>query len=131
MALITSISISLFIIAGVAKAIMDTLQFHYPDSIFSKLNPKFWNPDLSWTNKYSDVSKLKLKTLIWNIPYPVFLTDAWHLFQFIFLNSLFLGAFGMIVIDVHSFIGAIAITILNRVAFGTAFYVFYNKFLLH
>jgi len=68
-----------------AKWIMDTLQFHFENSKYSKFkNQQFWNPKLSWENKYKEGSKLKkllLKTTL------VFATDAWHLFQFIHLNS--------------------------------------------
>lgn len=68
-----------------SKWIMDTLQFHYDKSFWKKLNHQdFWNPILSWDNKYIRKSKI----LTWLVKNPlVFLTDAYHMFQFIHLNS--------------------------------------------
>lgn len=45
----------LIIIASIAKAIMDKVNFHFDRSIFNnpeKFNPLFWNPDISWKNKW-------------------------------------------------------------------------------
>lgn len=57
------------------KAIADTLAHHYSTSIFSKYNPKYFDPSISWLNKYVDndatkgINKWKFQPL----------TDAWHL----------------------------------------------------
>ena len=79
----------LVMIAGAANAVMDKLQFHYNKSIFRNLPS--WNPDESWKNKW------KLNDEGDPIPgkerFPlsstalVFLTDAWHFFQFVMLSS--------------------------------------------
>ena len=76
-------------IAGAANAVMDKLVFHYNKSIFSKLPS--WNPNESWKNKW------KLDSEGNPIPgkerFPlsstalVFLTDAWHFFQFVMLSA--------------------------------------------
>ena len=43
----------LFILSGMFEAVMDKLQFHYEQSIFKNFkNQLFWNPDVSWKNKY-------------------------------------------------------------------------------
>jgi len=76
------ISLILVIISGMCNAIVDTISFKYYISIFSKLNPKFWNPEISWKNKYVDSNVTKgRKKLLWKINYPVQITDAWHLFK--------------------------------------------------
>jgi hypothetical protein len=80
----------LLIISGVCEAIMDTLNFHYHTSIFTKFNPQFWNPELSWKNKYVDGSKIKkwaFKTVL------VFTTDAWHLFKVLHTTTFVIGMF--------------------------------------
>jgi hypothetical protein len=81
------ISIILLFIAFISKGIMDTLQFHYNRSIyFTFKNQHWWDPSKSWANKYA----FKNKFLLWIFKGPlVFLTDAWHFFQFVFLNSMF------------------------------------------
>jgi hypothetical protein len=69
--------------AGMAKGVSDTLQFHYEKSVFANIqNEQWWNPDISWKNKYRDYDNgdtreayLGSRTLF------VWLTDAWHLAQ--------------------------------------------------
>lgn len=83
------ISIILIFFAGCCKGVMDTLQFHYSESIFSisAFNQQFWNPDLGWTNKDKNNNPNEGRKKWFNlIPVPVFLTDGWHRFQFLFLN---------------------------------------------
>ncbi len=60
---------------------MDVTSFHFETSIFSKLNPKFFNTKESWKEKYVDWdgSNHKRKKLIWNIDLPVCFTDSWHM----------------------------------------------------
>jgi len=116
----------MFMIAGFAKAIMDTLQFHYSTSIFSNFKSQFWDPSVSWQNKYSNLDTLTTKKLFWIIPYPVFLTDAWHLFQFIFLNSIFLGIFILLFVQIQSIQWIIITSIAERIVFGLSFWAGYN-----
>lgn len=86
--------IALLFISGAANGIMDDLQFHYRDTVFSKLkNERFWNPAISWTNKYAHDKEGKiikpLRPKYWgSTSYFVFTTDAWHLFKFIQQNAL-------------------------------------------
>lgn len=41
-------------LAGAANGVAEDLQFHYGEfeNTFPNANPEFWNPDLSWRNKY-------------------------------------------------------------------------------
>lgn len=81
----------LITISGISKAIMDTLTHHYSKSIFARWDPLFWNPVLSWKNKYSDAIKLIRKKWFGFVPVPVLFSDGWHLSQSIFLNCLLLS----------------------------------------
>ena len=65
---------SLVFVAGGFEGAMDGLQFHY-----DKPN-LFWNPDISWTNKYRNNDPLQGKTF--RGKYLVFTTDGWHLMKF-------------------------------------------------
>ena len=125
------IGIILVSIAGMSKAIMDNLQFHFNRSIFKfdpvKYNQKFWDPTLSWVNKYKEGSMTEPKFL-GSTTYFVFTTDAWHLFQMIMLICLFVG------IAVTAFYGGSFIYMMIKVAilrtfFGLVFTLFFNKFL--
>ena len=66
---------------------MDTLQFHYSQSVFKKSeNQLFWNPDLSWENKYKrdgEGSLIRPLTpkFFGSTTFLVFATDAWHLLK--------------------------------------------------
>ena len=110
----------LIFISGVAKAIIDTLQFHYDSSVFSGLNSSFWNPNVSWVNQH--------KTWL-----PAFTTDGWHLFQSIFLTTLFASiVLYKPIFNYHEIdaIRMIADFIILRGVFGFGFVLFYNKLLL-
>jgi len=81
------------LLAGMANGVMDDLQFHYYDSIASNWDEQFWNPEISWRNKYASnqegalVRPLQPK-FFGSTSFLVFLTDGWHLAKFIFLLCL-------------------------------------------
>lgn len=73
-------------VSAIAKAIMDTLQFHFSTSVF-KNTGSWFNPTLSWGNKYN---WSKNKVITWLLSNPlVALTDAWHFFGLIQRACLF------------------------------------------
>lgn len=107
-------------IAGICNSVMDTLAYHYDQSIFTNpiFNQQFCNPKLSWQNKYTQ----------W---IPDTFTDLWHLSKSGMLNFL------SIAITLHipiALIGTIWDVLINfiivRFAFGIPFVLFYNKLLL-
>jgi len=66
--------VSLLIISGIAKAVQDTLNFHFDKSIFKHIkNKQFWDSSISWLNKYEDRNvalgfkkiKIKLPIIVW------------------------------------------------------------------
>lgn len=122
----------LIFIAGASKGIMDTLQFHFDKSIFKNLNVSFWNPQISYINKWKNADAKK-ERFFGSSTFLAWTTDAWHFFQSIFLTSIFisivlyvpypefgLNKFWSLVID---FIGL-------RLVFGIAFTLFYNYLLV-
>lgn len=65
-------------------AVMDVISHHYNNSIFREYNnPLYWNPQISWKNKYIDWDNGDKRRKKWlgliNI-HPAF-TDAWHLMK--------------------------------------------------
>ncbi len=83
------ISLILMCLAGICKAIQDTLQFHFDKSIFTKGNKFFWNPQLSYLNKYKVETSAITGLPVVNLDKEKFLgsstvfvafTDGWHLF---------------------------------------------------
>lgn len=78
-------------LASICKAVKDTLAFHWGSSVFKEYNPNFWNPNVSWMNKYknwpddpSPAFPLANNALVW-------LTDAWHLFDMLTLIFLLIA----------------------------------------
>ena len=75
------------LLVGALDGTMDTLQFHYSSSVFKKSeNQLFWNPDLSWENKYKrDAEGSLLRPLtpkfFGSSTFLVFATDGWHLLK--------------------------------------------------
>lgn len=69
------VSLILVFFAAICNAIMDNLNFHYYKSIFKKWGKQnFWNPAVSWENKYEKNIIFKIK-----IPLPDPISDAWHI----------------------------------------------------
>jgi hypothetical protein len=117
-------SVILVIVAGVAKGFMDTLQFHYYQMRW-KLNPQYWNPEISWQNKYT-WGKGKPRWFQWLLKNPlVFITDGWHLMQFVFLNSLCL-----IPAILQPYYNPFLAFLVIRGIFGILFSLFYNYILI-
>lgn len=78
------LAVIFFALASMFNAMMDNVDHHYYKSVFQKFdNDQYFNPRLSWTNKYvdHDVDKgfIKWKVLGVEFNKPVFLTDFWHL----------------------------------------------------
>ncbi len=111
----------LIFIAGIGKGIMDTLQFHYSTSIFYNINPQWYDPSISWTNK--------LHTWL-----PDTFTDCWHLSQSLFLESIFIAIIiytPIVKWNSQSLWWTKVIDFLIlRVVFGAAFVLCYNYILI-
>ena len=129
------ISLLLVALAAICNAVMDVISFHYKQSIFTKYNPQWWNPAISWKNKYVDyskfaeytgkVSKLEKRIFILNlfsIKYPTFLTDAWHFFK-----SLMIVLLGFAIVLYVPVVNIYVDIILVGLAWNLVFNVFYNK----
>ena len=81
--------------AGLCNGVMDSLQFHYPQTVFSdakRFEPQFWNPAESWKNKYRNGDPRQGEKFFGSSTALVFVTDAWHLFKFLMLKFFILAA---------------------------------------
>ena len=72
-----------WIFASACNAVMDVLSFKFKTSIFKNLNDQYWNPAKSWRNKYKNKIPSQGPAFILSTTALSFLTDAWHLFQFL------------------------------------------------
>ena len=99
----------LVIVAAFFNAVMDVLLWHFDKSVFSKYNPKWWNPSISW----------QYVPLIFN--WMRF--DAWHIAKTAMLLCL------MAAIHLYSSVlGWVDIFTLYLV-WGITFELFYSKIL--
>ena len=88
------LSLIFFAIAAICNALMDTIQFHWCTFRWNnQVNDQWWNPTISWRNKYIDGDPkkgLRFKG-IWG-GLSNFL-DAWHFFK---MTQIFLIVFSII-----------------------------------
>jgi hypothetical protein len=74
---------------------MDTLTHHFDKSIFQHNNRQWWDPSISWTNKYKDgiVSHGHKKWKIWKFEIDSWdwCSDAWHVFKTSMIHFICLG----------------------------------------
>lgn len=123
------IGLLLMIISGVANAVMDKIQFHFHDSIFRNMGSwEFWNPEVSWSNKWKDGCKDKGERFFLSSTVLVFTTDAWHLFKFVRVNSLIIGSLvvGLGVKDMEG-IWIVSIALVVIVLHKLTFEIFFSK----
>lgn len=118
------IGILLVAFAGFFKAVMDKLQFHWDRSIFKydrlRYNPLFWNPAISWENKYEPGTNYKVERFKFSTTLLVFLTDAWHLAQMSMTLLLFVGI-SMIGYMSDSFLELVICVSIARILYGVTF----------
>lgn len=111
------VTLSLVAVSGFAKAIQDTLTFHFSSSVFKNLPA--WNPILSWRNKWKNGDPLQGERFLGSSTVFVFVTDPWHLAQFIRINCLFAS---MLFIPEQVLLSVV----LARVVFGISFELFFR-----
>ena len=108
------LSYILFGLAAMCNAFMDTSVDHFPESIFSKLNPQFWEMQVSW--KYS-------KTIF---GYHI---DAWHIAKSIMVIAIILALIVKVQTNLFSLNSLIDILVYGFV-WNAVFILFYNKIFL-
>ena len=93
------------------------------ESIFSKLDRQWWDPYVSWKNKYVDWDGgIRTEKTIWGIKYPTALTDAWHLFK-----STMIVLIGLSIVLYTPFINPLVDFVIIGIGWNVAFNLFYNK----
>ena len=124
------IVIACWALAAGCNAVMDVLNFKFKTSVFNKLNPDYWNPAKSWRNKYKNKMAYQGPAFIGSTTFLSFLTDAWHLFQF--LSNSFLALSVVVVFhDLFNLsIGENILVFLGlKLVWGITFEVFYSSLL--
>jgi hypothetical protein len=83
----------LCMLSGAFDGLAETLKWHYSQFIarFANANPAFWNPAISWTNKYKNGDYLQGEKFWQSSRAFVFTTDGYHLSRF-FRNVIIISA---------------------------------------
>ncbi|NPV12666.1 MAG: hypothetical protein HPY57_12845 [Ignavibacteria bacterium] len=113
-------------LAGIARGIREVIQFKYNDfkETFPNINDNWWNPRISWKNKYKDNNPSKGPKFFLSTTSLVFITDAYHFlatlshfliaisisyFAFCLTNHIIYSTTGIIWWIVYSFLNHITI----------------------
>jgi hypothetical protein len=77
------ITIIFITIAAIFNSLMDTLSFHYNQSIFVDYPQlrQFLDVNHSWRNKYKNKDHRQGRAFFGSTTFLVWLTDGWHLFK--------------------------------------------------
>ena len=119
-----------FTLMGISEAVMDTLQFHFYKSKFSKFKKQlFWDPIISWKNKYKNGDPKKGPKFPLSTTLLVGLTDGWHFFKLLRNLFLFVGIL-LLVLSLNGFWVSLLWVSVSRFLFGIFFTLFYSKILL-
>lgn len=120
------IIMGLVVLSAVSKAVMDSISHSFKSSVFSNLNPNFWDPKVSWRNKYK-FNNYFLRLLFSTI--FVMFTDAWHLFQFFAYKSIILAVGLSTIIPAPEYVGQWYVwAILLAIIHQSFFHFFYSLF---
>lgn len=123
----TFISFILFFLAGICEAIMDKLQFHYDVSVFKYFkNQYFWNPNLSWRNKYKNGDPSNGEKFFLSKSLLVGFTDAWHMFKLLRTLLLFVAIYFLMLGCITNTVCLIYV-IIARILYGVAFSIFFSR----
>lgn len=126
--------IVLLSIASIAKSIMDTINFRFEISVFSKIKNKkqknWWDQKESWKNKYKDRDSRKGPAFWGSTTFFVWITDAWHFFQMINLTCYDIAiAIPIIVLLDFSLYYILVIVIILKIWKSIIFELFWQKLL--
>lgn len=123
------ISFLLLFLSGFFEGVMDTLQFHFHISRFS-LSPNgyYWNPEISWRNKYLDHDPLLGPRFPFSTTFLVSLTDGWHTFKLL-RNICLFCALPTIGFSTQSITSLFVLIVASRTIYGAGFWLAYYKVL--
>lgn len=114
-------------LAGIANAFMDTIS-HKGGGILPKGN--WWSMELSWRNKWRNGDPKQGEAFFLSSTALVFLTDAWHFFQFLMITFFCLAislSFKYDFLYLYNYlVTTIIYTIIFKILFSLGFEIFWK-----
>jgi len=114
-----------FILFFVFDSFMDILQYRFDQSFFASLDNQFWNPKISWMNKWKDGCPKFGPRFLGSTTVFVFLTDGWHLSK-----TLMILCFSGAIVSYTPLLGTWLDVVLFYTLFGAVFQLFFGKILI-
>ena len=74
----------------VCDTIQDIVAYNYDTSVFRNCNRKYFDPSVSWKNKYKNGNPNCGERFFGSTTFLVWLTDFWHLMKFVKMNLLWI-----------------------------------------
>jgi hypothetical protein len=125
-----------WILAAICDAAMDKISFHYDKSIFRKKggdtvdHAYFWNPTISWRNKYKRRLPEKGERFPGSTTVFVMFTDAFHLAQalmnFFIIVTIITGLNALVDVT-WDWYDYILVFVAYKASYGFTFEIFFRK----
>ncbi len=122
-------------LTAICKAIADKITHHYENSIFINAHRQFWDPRISWTNKYKNndpsQGRKKITFTLFGFPIqiPTFIpfSDGWHLVNSIKISSFLMLPFVCAPFHLCHLISYLALGAFHLVIFTLFYHNLLNK----
>lgn len=109
-----------FFLAGFCEGFMDWLLFKYEEP------HSFWNPNLSWPNKWKNGDRSQGERFWGSSRWFVFMTDGWHLLKFVRNMFVILGVY-LVLLNFMSWWQALMCVLIFRGLYALGFYLSYER----
>lgn len=127
MTLLLVLTLFLCFLAGAFDGIAETLKWHPGVFLFKfrSARVQFWDPALSWKNKYKNGDPLQGEKFWQSSRALVFLTDGYHLMRFLKNQALFIAL--ALPLLITSFYLSVAVYCLSYFLYTAGFSLLYDK----
>ena len=121
------IPITTMFLAGAVNGVNQDLLFHYHEfeSTFPNANPQFWNPDLSWRNKYLNGDPTQGEKFLGSSTIFAGFTDGYH--STILARNLFITTSICLSPQTRGWKPFLAKTLIYSLSYGLGFELVYSK----
>lgn len=121
-------SLIFIMLAAICNAIMDTITYHWYSSMFcGNVNRIWWDPEISWRNKYNQGQVYNGLRKWWIFDVPC--TDAWHTFKNLMIVLIVLSIVTFDCKIIRFWYEYIIMIIAYGLMWNLTFNLFYNKLL--
>ena len=120
-------SLGTIMIAGISDGTNEELSHHYNNfkKVFPKANDQYWDPKISWTNKYKNGDPTQGPKHFGSTTFLVWTTDGYHMTRFV-KNTMVVTSIALSVRPKRKFKDFLVRAIAHSVAYHVGFFVSYE-----